>query len=78
MKRTNMVSIPNLENILKISTINKAVTYCPNTSAPNLLVIKLQLYIQLVNLIFLKQKYLKHPELTQYNLNLLRILIDMT
>ena len=41
INRTNAVSIPNLEIILKTSTINNAVTYCPNTEAPNLLVMKI-------------------------------------
>ena len=41
MNRTKAVSMPNLEMILKISTINKAVTYWPNTKAPNLLVMKI-------------------------------------
>ena len=41
INRTKAVSMPNLEITLKISTINKAVTYWPNTKAPNLLVMKI-------------------------------------
>lgn len=61
MYRTNMVSIPNLENILKISTINKAVTYCPNTSAPNLLVIKIAIIYPTSKPNIFKTKVLEAP-----------------